>query len=177
LKLFSNPGSSEGIGAYDGFWSFECERRGASRVVAADHYCWTKSGGKTKEGFDLAKESLQSSVESVILKVEDLSPETVGTFDVVLFLGVLYHAPNPMQYLEIVRSICDKQAIIETHVDALDYDKPAAVFYPGSSLNNDPSCFWGPNPQAVECMLIKAGFRKAETISVFRDRATFHAFI
>ena len=28
------------IGAYDGFFSFEAERRGASRVVAADRYCW-----------------------------------------------------------------------------------------------------------------------------------------
>jgi tRNA (mo5U34)-methyltransferase len=29
------------IGAYDGFFSFEAERRGAARVVAADYFCWT----------------------------------------------------------------------------------------------------------------------------------------
>jgi tRNA (mo5U34)-methyltransferase len=165
------------IGAYDGFWSFECERRGAKRVVAADYYCWTKNGRKTKEGFDLAHEAYQSSVESIVIPVEELSPETVGTFDIVLFLGVLYHAKNPMHYLSICRSICERQIIVETHVDALDYNKPAAVFYPGTSLNNDPSCFWGPNPKAVEGMLNDTGFRDAKTISVFRDRATFHAFV
>ncbi len=165
------------IGAYDGFWSFECERRGAKRVVAADYYCWTKSGRKTKEGFDLAKEALNSSVESVLIPVEELSPASVGTFDIVLFLGVLYHAPNPIEYLRIVRSLCERQVVVETHVDALDYDKPAAVFYPGSALNNDTSCFWGPNPKAVEGMLSEVGFRDPKTVSVFRDRATFHAFV
>src|SRR5262249_2616746 len=37
------------IGAYDGFFSFECERRGAARVVAADHFCWTYGGMATKD--------------------------------------------------------------------------------------------------------------------------------
>lgn len=165
------------IGAYDGFWSFECERRGAKRVVAADHYCWTQTGRKTKEGFDLAHELLNSKVESVVIPVEELSPSTVGTFDIVLFLGVLYHAQNPLQYLRIVRSICNRQVIVETHVDALDYDKPAAVFYPGKALNNDSSCFWGPNPKAVEGMLTEVGFHSAKTISIFRDRGTFHGFV
>src|ERR671915_2562340 len=38
------------IGAWDGFFSFECERRGASRVVAADYYSW-KAGWGTKAAF------------------------------------------------------------------------------------------------------------------------------
>ena len=29
------------IGAYDGYFSFEAERRGARRVVASDHWAWT----------------------------------------------------------------------------------------------------------------------------------------
>lgn len=29
------------IGAWDGYYSFEAERRGASRVVALDHYAWS----------------------------------------------------------------------------------------------------------------------------------------
>src|SRR6266516_4593012 len=29
------------IGAWDGFYSFEAERRGARRVVALDHYVWS----------------------------------------------------------------------------------------------------------------------------------------
>lgn len=40
------------IGAWDGFFSFEAERRGASRVVATDHFCWSGEGWGNKLGFD-----------------------------------------------------------------------------------------------------------------------------
>jgi tRNA (mo5U34)-methyltransferase len=42
------------IGAWDGFFSFEAERRGAARVLATDHYSWHGVGwgtGKGKAGF------------------------------------------------------------------------------------------------------------------------------
>src|ERR1051326_1573020 len=40
------------IGAWDGFFSFEAERRGAKRVLATDHFCWSGPGWGTKDGFD-----------------------------------------------------------------------------------------------------------------------------
>src|SRR5277367_1579891 len=48
------------IGAWDGFFSFEAERRGASRVVAADFHSWSDSDQSwgTKAGFELAREAL-----------------------------------------------------------------------------------------------------------------------
>ncbi len=173
------------IGAYDGFFSFECERRGAARVVAADYYCWTYGGMATKEGFDIAKAALGSRVEEKRIPVDELSPLT-GMFDLVLFLGVLYHAPDMIRYLRAVRSVCRHQMILETEVDALDYLRPAAVFYPGASLNNDASNFWGPNPACVEAMLDEVGFRKIERVCVFNmvrrgdrpfHRAVYHAFV
>lgn len=36
------------IGAWDGFFSFEAERRGASRVVALDHFVWCQELGPVK---------------------------------------------------------------------------------------------------------------------------------
>jgi tRNA (mo5U34)-methyltransferase len=174
------------IGAYDGFFSFECERRGAARVVAADHFCWTYGGMATKEGFDLCKAALGSRVAEAFIPVEDISPERVGVFDVVLFLGVLYHAPDMVRYLRMVRSVCRGRVILETEVDAEDYPRPAAVFYPGNSLNNDASNFWGPNTACVEAMLREVGFRKVERVCTFNmvrrgnrpfHRAVFHAFV
>ena len=90
------------IGAWDGFFSFECERRGASRVVAADYFSWHGSGWGTKAGFTLARDVLGSKVEDVDIDVMDLTPERVGTFDLVLFLGVLYHLRHPLLALERV---------------------------------------------------------------------------
>jgi tRNA (mo5U34)-methyltransferase len=166
------------IGAYDGFFAFECERRGAARVVAADQYCWTYGGMASKEGFDLARTALRSRVEDVMLGVEELTPAAVGTFDLVLFLGVLYHAPDPLRYLRNARAVCRGQLLLETHIDALDYPQPAAVFYPGATLNNDASNFWGPNPACVEAMLREVGFRRVMKVCVYnRTRAVYHAFV
>ena len=38
------------IGAWDGFFSFEAERRGAARVLATDSFCWGQGGWGTKAG-------------------------------------------------------------------------------------------------------------------------------
>ena len=43
------------IGAWDGFFSFEAERRGAARVVAADYFSWHGDGWGSKAGFELAR--------------------------------------------------------------------------------------------------------------------------
>ncbi len=162
------------VGAWDGAFSFECERRNALRVLATDHFIWETRG---HAGFDLAHEALQSRVERKLITVEDLSPETVGTFDIVLFLGVLYHAQDPMRYLRNVASICRDCVILETHIDALDYPRPAAVFYPLDTLNNDPSNFWGPNPACVESMLLEVGFRKVQRFEGhLPSRMVFHAW-
>src|SRR5262245_34297053 len=77
------------IGARDGFFSFECERRGAE-VVAID------SMPPEQTGFPIAKELVGSGVEMLQRNVYDLSPEEFGSFDLILFLGVLYHLRDPM---------------------------------------------------------------------------------
>ena len=61
------------IGAYDGFYSFESERRGAARVVAADSWSWNWPGSDARRNFDLAHEVLSSSVETKTVLVEDVS--------------------------------------------------------------------------------------------------------
>jgi tRNA (mo5U34)-methyltransferase len=185
LPFFHLPDRLDGwdvldIGAYDGFFSFECEARGARRVVAADKYCWLTPAGTMGdgEGFRIAHAALNSRVERKEIWVEELSPDAVGTFDLVLFLGVLYHAPDMFRYLRSVRSVCRKLAVIETYCDALDYPRPAAVFYPGAVLNNDPSNWWGPNPACVIEMTKEAGFARCEQVDMYYgNRGVFHAFV
>jgi tRNA (mo5U34)-methyltransferase len=162
------------IGAWDGFFSFEAERRGAARVVAADYYSWHGTGwgtGQGKAGFQLARDTLRSRVEDVDVDVMDLSPERVGTFDVVLFLGVLYHLPNPLLALERVAAVSADLLVLETVVDMVGFGRPAAAFYPGRELNGDPTNWWGPNEAAVRGMLRSVGFNRVETVTPTRSAA------
>jgi tRNA (mo5U34)-methyltransferase len=159
------------IGAWDGFFSFEAERRGASRVVATDHYAWHGTGwgtGQGKDGFHLARTTLHSRVEDVDIDVMDLSAERVGAFDVVLFLGVLYHLPHPLLALERVASVTKRLCILETVVDMVGLGRPAAAFYPGRELNGDPTNWWGPNHAAVIGMLQAVGFTRIDVITPVR---------
>jgi tRNA (mo5U34)-methyltransferase len=183
LGYFHLPESFAGktvldIGAYDGFFSFEAERRGASRVVACDDFCWSYPAGTMAdgEGFLLAHQALNSKVERRQIRVEDIGPDTVGTFDYVLFLGVLYHSQDPLRYLRHVYSVCKETLILETRIDAVEVDRPAMIFYPGATLNNDPSNYWGPNPACVTAMLVEVGFREVEVVDeYYGDRMVFHA--
>ena len=88
---------------------------------------WGPGGFGTRSGFDLARRALGSGVEDVELELDDISPDAVGRFDVVLFLGVLYHLKHPWVALERVASVCDGLLILETHADLLDLRRPATA--------------------------------------------------
>jgi tRNA (mo5U34)-methyltransferase len=153
------------IGAWDGFFSFEAERRGAARVVAADYYSWHGGGWGTKAAFELAREARQSRVEDVDIDVMGLSPDRIGTFDLVLFLGVLYHLRHPLLALERIASVTREWLILETVVDMMGIERPAMAFYPDRELNNDPTNWWGPNAPAVRGMLASLGFERVTTVT------------
>lgn len=153
------------VGAWDGFFSFEAERRGAKRVVAADSFAWDGRNWSTKEGFELARRCLGSRVEDLDVDVLDLDPHRHGRFDLVLFLGVLYHMRHPLLALERVAAVTGEQLVVETAVDCTWTRRPAAAFYPGHGLAPDPTNWWGPNPEAVVAMLRTVGFERVEVVS------------
>jgi tRNA (mo5U34)-methyltransferase len=136
-------------------------------VLAPDPYCWGGDGWGTKEGFELARRALGSAVEDREIDVLDLSPETVGVFDVVLFLGVLYHLKDPMTALERVFSVTGDRLIMSTLVDITWSRRPAVAFYPGTEANQDPTNWWGPNPAAVVAMLRSAGFSRVRIVDSY----------
>lgn len=157
------------VGAWDGFFSFEAERRGATRVLATDSYCWNGSHDwGSRRGFDLARGALNSKVEDRMIDVLELSPEKVGMFDVVLFLGVLYHMKHPLLAVERVASVTRAMLVLETAVDMLNCRRPAMAFYPGDELGQDTTNWCGPNPAAVVGMLKVAGFKRVEIVAGLR---------
>lgn len=143
------------VGAWDGYFSFAAERMGAARVVALDSFVWQNF---SKEPFELARRTLGSRIEDVELEVHEIAPATVGKFDVVFFLGVLYHMRDPMSALESVSSVTDELLVMETLTDMNFTKRPAAAFYPGSDFVGDETNWWGPNTAAVVGMLKEFGF-------------------
>jgi tRNA (mo5U34)-methyltransferase len=146
------------IGAWDGFFSFEAERRGASRVVALDGGVW-KVDSIGKAGFEFARKVLNSKVEDVELEVTEISVDRLGQFDLVLFLGVLYHLPDPVGSFLKVASVAKHDIIVETHVDMIEHKVPAIAFYPFEECAKDQTNWCGPNQAAMEGMLKLAGFK------------------
>ena len=103
LERFKLPESLTGkraldIGALDGPYSFELERRGA-RVVAMDIQ------DPDHTGFNTAKRVRRSSVEYVQGNAYDLARLTTGKFDLVCFLGVYYHMKHPLLAFEQIHSV------------------------------------------------------------------------
>ena len=154
------------MGAWDGYFAFEAERRGASRVLATDSFIWNGANPhQSRAGFDLARRVLGSKVEDRTIDVMDLSPETVGVFDVVLFLGVLYHLRHPLLALERVASVTGDLLVVETHAERRPRRRPAMVLYPGAELAGDPTNWWGPNVAALEALLRTVGFGQVRIVS------------
>ena len=173
------------IGCSDGFFSFECERRGAARVVGFDNY--SSPYIDAPHGFKVAHRLLQSRVELVLGDLRsDLA--TLGTFDLVLFLGVLYHLKDPLGGLESVATVCKDHLIVETAVTpprvswkwnllrrlAPDAFPAREMVFSGPEINRDPSTWWVQSTDCAEAMLRVSGFCDVRTIRHGWDRAFFH---
>jgi tRNA (mo5U34)-methyltransferase len=182
------------IGGWDGFFAFAAERAGAARVAVLDHYMWsldipaqqrywadcleqgiapepyhetdlwhpdTLPG---KAGFDTAREILGSGVEEIVADFSTCDLDAIGVWDVTLFLGVLYHLPDPLGGLTRLAQLTRELAVIETEAVVVPGYEHEAMwrFFPGAELNGDVSNWWAPNIAALVGALGPAGFARAE---------------
>lgn len=160
------------IGAWNGCCSFECERRGAAEVIAIgpenpDH-----------AGFNALKAYLGSKVEYRLGTIYDLQPDKIGTFDVVLCFGVLYHLRHPLLGLDMIRRVCRGDLHLETYAtpDQPNWPKaPVLEFFRKDELNRDPSNWFSPNAAALDAMLRSAGFETLTLTQHPNNRAAAHA--
>ena len=97
------------IGAWDGYWSFYAERRGAKHVLASDDLTQNWSAGR---GIMLARELLHSRIEVrqdvSIYELTSLSRK----FDIILCLGVYYHLIDPFYGLAQLRHCCHDDSLV-----------------------------------------------------------------
>lgn len=166
------------IGSWDGFYAFEAERRGAARVLATDHFSWSGPGWGTKTGFDYAHACLDSRVESLDVDVPSLDQSKLGTFDVVLFLGVLYHLPDPYAGLKQAAAMTHDLLVVETVTTCNFLPIPMMRFYRSRELGDDPTNFWAPNVTCLRRMLRDLGFESVVVAhNGFRHPATVRHFV
>lgn len=164
------------IGAWNGFYSFTAKQRGAERVLATDHFAWNHPDFRGRETFELARDALGLDVEMCDIDVPELSPEVLGTFDVVLFLGVFYHLFDPLDGLRRAASLAEDVVVVETHIDARHDTRPAMIFYPGSELAGDATNWWGPNVPLLRALLTTLGFPRVDVRVTPANRAIVHAW-
>jgi tRNA (mo5U34)-methyltransferase len=184
------------IGAWDGKFSFLAEQAGADRVVALDHYAWgidfaargaywaeciargvfpDQSRDETdfwlpdlpgRRSFEFAAATLGSKVEPVVANFQTCDLDELGTYDVVLYLGVLYHMKEPLTSLERVRAVTKEVAVIESeavHFQGLEHEA-LLQFYAGSSLRIDFGNWFVPTIEALHNLCRAAGFAEVRTV-------------
>jgi tRNA (mo5U34)-methyltransferase len=122
--------------------------------------------------FDLAHEALGSRVEVVVGDLLDYDLSKLGRFDVVLYLGVLYHVRHPLLALEKVAAVTEGTAYIETQAEVFPGAEgtPMCRFIESDELNHDPSNWWTFNEAALLSMCRAAGFARAEASPPPRQR-------
>ncbi len=159
------------IGCNAGFYSIEMKRRGAERVVGID----------SSETY-LEQARFVSRVTGLDVELRNLDVYDVARlgekFDLVLFMGVLYHLRHPLLALDMVREHVVKGTMLfqsmqrgSREVLELEEDYPFSerdVFdepgYPKmhfveKNYSQDDTNWWIPNRACVEAMLRSAGFR------------------
>lgn len=159
------------IGCNAGFHSIEMKRRGAARVVGID----------SDEGY-LAQARLAAEITGTELELRRLSVYDVGKlgekFDIVLFLGVLYHLRHPLLALDLLHEHVVKDLLVfqtllrgssEVEPVAEDYafweteifDRPSfpRLYFIENKYSEDPTNWWFANRAAAEAMLRSAGFK------------------
>lgn len=175
------------IGCNAGFYSVEMKRRGASRVLGID--------------FDpdyLAQARFVAEVSDLDIEFRQMSVYDVASlqekFDVVIFMGVLYHLRHPLLALDLVHEHVARDLMVfqsmqrgstETPEVAEDYDfweteifeQPGypKMYFVEKSYSQDPTNWWIPNRACVEAMLRSSGFeitaRPEEEVYICKWRA------
>lgn len=162
------------IGCNAGFHAIEMKRRGADRVVGID----------SDERY-LAQARLAAEVLGVELELHRLSVYDVASlgqrFDLVLFMGVLYHLRHPLLALDLLhehvvadvlvfQSMLRGSARVAPLADDYLFSEERIFHLPGyprlhfveHSYSHDPTNWWIPNRAGAEAMLRSAGFAIAQ---------------
>ena len=159
------------VGAFDGFYAFLAEARGARRVVAVDneqYRVWVKSrwgveleGG---EGFTAIRELLGSKVEYRRLDAFDLD-RLEEAFDLIICFGILHRVDNPLRLLNVLRRRLSAggRVLFETYGAAertLGSSAAVQVYEAGEVYARDDLVYWGFSAAGLRRLARAAGYEE-----------------
>ncbi len=152
------------IGAWDGWFTFEMERRGAD-VMAVD--CWDNPR------FRSMRKVFGSKADYRILDMYGLTPDRIGYFDIVLFMGVLYHLKHPLLALERVCALTKDLAAVDSFVlreqdlpGVNSQQVPIMAFYENDEFGGNTDNWVAPSVACLLAFCRTAGFARVELRSV-----------
>ncbi len=177
------------IGCHEGFYALAMARRGMN-VTAVD----AREENLTRARF-VAQAMGIDNVTYSPGRVETLAKDQNRTYELTLFLGVLYHVEDPMLCLRQVAAVTRDMCIIETQVvdevegyaewGAQEWQRPyqgilavideTGEFEAGGRETGVTSMATCPSPKALRFMLRQAGFSRVEQIPAPRDAYEQHA--
>jgi len=166
------------VGAWDGYWTFEALKRGAREVVAIDDFSDITNfrPGDGWQTFDLCRDALgygNDRCKRINMSAYEVTEERLGRFDMVFFLGTLYHCRYPLFALDHLSSVCGGDIYVESAIcdDFSPYhgglgcgypkQQPVMEFYPTDQYAQNPTNWWVPTLQLVGTMLLSAGWKRA----------------
>jgi tRNA (mo5U34)-methyltransferase len=155
------------IGTWDGWFAFEMERRGAE-VVAIDNW--------DNPRFHEMHAVYKSRVDYRKIDIYDLTPEHVGRFDIVLFMGVLYHLKHPLLALERVCALTRELACVDSFVLRDETQRPVMEFFETDEMGGQEDNWCAPNLPCLIAMCRTAGFARAEPLGLLEHSATVACF-
>jgi tRNA (mo5U34)-methyltransferase len=142
------------VGAFDGFYAFLAEARGARRVIAVDneqYRAWVKARWGVElegaEGFKAIRELLGSRVEYRRLDAFDLD-QLEEAFDLIICFGILHRVENPIGLLKVLRRRLSAggRVLLETYGVAeqtLGSSAAVQVYEAGQVYAHDDFVYWG----------------------------------
>jgi tRNA (mo5U34)-methyltransferase len=128
---------------------------------------WNPSTLPGKAGFDTAHRIKRSSVEQMVGDFMTIDPVEVGMFDVVYFLGVLYHLEDPFGGLKRLSMFARELAVIETAGVYLKTAEDRALFefYGANELAGDVGNWFAPNLKGLMDACKAVGFTSVKVMN------------
>ena len=162
------------IGCNDGFMSLRCERLGA-QVVGID--------GIYRDGLKYVREHLKPKFQFYVIDLMSPSFHELGRFDVILYLGVLYHTMYPFEQLLRLASACNPNATLCLESEYYDLPgfehEPTIVFNYEGKIVPDLTSPVFPSIKWIEQTLPRVGFGQVTLLhragDAHRGRVTVRA--